>query len=105
MGIARIASLSLIEWAAVVVLSTQQKEKLSASLFISLIAAVALALGREDLSVQGNTVSVFMRREQTTSKADLTCIKKIARKRLSKITISRSFITAKKHLLCCRWNE
>lgn len=30
-----------------------------------------------------------------TNKADFTCIKKIARKRFSKITISRSFITAK----------
>lgn len=46
----------LIEWAAVGVLSTQQKEKLSASLFISLIAAVALALGRENLSVWGKPV-------------------------------------------------
>lgn len=54
----------LIEWAAVGVLSTQQKEKLSASLFISLIAAVALALGRENLSVSGEaragTQSLFL---------------------------------------------
>lgn len=50
-GIARIASLILIEWAAVFS-ALSKKKNLSASLFISLIAAFAPTLGRENPNVR-----------------------------------------------------